>query len=304
MRNSNQYLKESNLFRQAKTSRVKYNIPLMIIAYFLLWLVGLGLGRLLASAVLNIFGSIGDISETAAVTLKRFVVCLTQIAFFFSWVKFVEKRPVRSLGFQARSPLKSYTFGFLAGLSAITAIILILLLTGAIKLNYYPIEYGYMVLNFGTAALSWMVQSASEEIAIRGWLIPSLEKKSSPIMAITITSVIFGILHLFSSGVTILSFTNLILSGIFFAGYAILNGNIWGVCGLHFAWNFALANIYGLPFSGFAVNGARIFKAQQAGPRLLTGGDFGPEGGLVTTIILLAGIAVLVLKWKKSGMEV
>lgn len=157
-----------------------------------------------------------------------------------------------------------------------------------------------MIINLGIMALGWIVQSASEEIAIRGWLIPSLEKNSTPITAISITAIIFGILHLFSSGVTVLSFINLTLSGIFFAGYAILNGNIWGVCGLHFAWNFALGNIYGLPVSGFADNGEKIFQTQQIGPSLLTGGAFGPEGGLITTITLLIAIAAFILKWRKN----
>lgn len=120
-------------------------------------------------------------------------------------------------------------------------------------------------------------------------------------MAISITAIIFGILHLFSAGVTVLSFINLILSGIFFAWYAIVDGNIWGACGLHFAWNFALGNVYGLPVSGFANNGVKIFKTQQVGSDIFTGGDFGPEGGLVTTLILLIAIALLILKLKKDS---
>lgn len=120
-------------------------------------------------------------------------------------------------------------------------------------------------------------------------------------MAISITAIIFGILHLFSSGVTVLSFINLIFSGIFFAFYAIVDGNIWGVCGLHFAWNFVLGNIYGLPVSVFSNNGEKIFKTQQVGSEIFTGGDFGPEGGLVTTLILLIAIALLILKLKKDS---
>jgi len=83
--------------------------------------------------------------------------------------------------------------------------------------------------------------------------------------------------------------------------YAIADGNILGVCGLHFAWNFALGNIYGLPVSGFADNGEKIFKTQQIGSNILTGGNFGPDGGLVTTLILLIAIALLILKLKKDS---
>ncbi|QHQ63400.1 CPBP family intramembrane metalloprotease [Anaerocolumna sedimenticola] len=299
----NHYLKESLLFLQPKTSKVKLNIPLTIVVYFLLWLIGLGLGRLFVQAVFNVLGLMTNVNGTIMITLRKLIICGAQITIFFSWVKFVEKRPVNSIGLKANSPFKLYITGFMIGLCAITAITLTLHLTGMIKLKYYPLYYGYMIINLGSIALGWIVQSASEEIAIRGWLIPSLEKNCTPVMAISITAIIFGILHLFSSGVTVLSFINLILSGVFFAGYAILNGNIWGVCGLHFAWNFALGNIYGLPVSGFAANGEKIFQTQQIGSNLLTGGDFGPEGGLVTTVTLLIAIAVLILKWKKNNIN-
>ena len=39
----------------------------------------------------------------------------------------------------------------------------------------------------------------------------------------------------------------------------------------------------------------RIFALVQSGPVWLTGGDFGPEGGALSTVVLLVTIAVL---WK------
>lgn len=300
MKNINLQLRKSDLFLQAETTKIKLNIPLTIIVYFLLWLIGLVLGRLLALSVLNIFEFIGNINESFGVALRKLMVCGTQITVFFLWVKFVERRHLNSIGFKTGRPLKSYIIGFIVGLCAITAVTAILVFTGVVKLQYRQVVYSYMITNIGIIALGWVIQSASEEIAIRGWLIPRLGNTGSPTMAIAITAIVFGILHLFNSGVTVLSFINLTLSGIFFAGYAIVNENIWGVCGLHFAWNFALGNIYGFPVSGFFANGETIFQTQQIGSALLTGGDFGPEGGLVTTIMLLIAIGVLVVKWKKN----
>lgn len=301
MRNINLYLKRSVLFQQQKTEKSKWNIPLIIAVYFILWLVGLGLGRLLAQVFFNAIGLTDNANGTLILAFRKLIVCGTQIIIFFSWVKFVEKRPASSVGFQAKNPFGCYITGFVIGLCTISMVTLTLVLTGMITFQFAELDYSYIIINLGIIAIGWIIQSASEEIAIRGWLIPSLEEKCTPVMAISITAIIFGILHLFSAGVTVLSFINLILSGIFFACYAIVNGNIWGVCGLHFAWNFALGNIYGLPVSGFAKNGEKIFKTQQVGSVIFTGGDFGPEGGLVTTIILLIAIAILILKLKKDS---
>jgi membrane protease YdiL (CAAX protease family) len=215
---------------------------------------------------------------------------------FILWVKFVEKRSIKSIGFQTNKRLKSYFTGILIGFTSITIITIILIFIGQVKLEVNKLTFMSLLTIIGILSLGWIIQSASEEISIRGWLIPTLSTSSSPFVAIAITAIIFGILHLFSSGVTVLSFLNLTLSGIFFAGYAIYSENIVGVCGLHFAWNFTLANIYGFSVSGFISNGETIFQATQVGSTFYTGGSFGPEGGFITTILLIIGISILGLK--------
>jgi len=132
-------------------------------------------------------------------------------------MRVLERRPVNSISFKTGRPLKSYIIGFIVGLCTITAVTAILVFTGVVELQYRQVEYeySYMIINIGIIALGWIVQSASEEMAIRGWLIPHLGSHGNPIVAIAITAIIFGMLHLFSSGVTVLSFLNLTLSGIF-----------------------------------------------------------------------------------------
>ncbi len=130
MKDLNLQLRKSNLFLQAETSKVKLNIPVTILVYFLLWLIGLMLGRLLALSVLNILEFFGYLNESFMVALRKMIVCGTQITVFFLWVKFVEKRPVSSVGFQTGRPLKSYLIGFIFGLFTISAVTAILFITG------------------------------------------------------------------------------------------------------------------------------------------------------------------------------
>jgi hypothetical protein len=58
-----------------------------------------------------------------------------------------------------------------------------------------------------------------------------------------------------------------------------------------------------LVFSIPKTNGEKIFQTQQIGSNILTGGEVGPEGGLVTTIILLIAISALILKWRKDNIN-
>lgn len=297
MKRFNQKLKRSKLFQQQKTDKAKRNIPVTVAVYFLLWMVGLGLGRLFAHGVFHVLGLANVVNAVQLPAFRKLIVCGTQISIFLLWVRFVEKRPVAVLGFRTKKPFTCYITGILIGLSAISAIYLILVLTGMMTFQYSGLEDRSIFCNLAIMAAGWMIQSASEEIAIRGWFIPRLEENTSPVIAVSITAIIFGILHLFSSGVTVLSFINLILSGLFFACYAITTGTIVGACGLHFAWNFALGNIYGLPVSGFADNGVKLLQTQQIGSALFTGGEFGTEGGLVTTVVLLIAISAVWMKW-------
>lgn len=284
-------IKQNTLFSQSEASKLQLKPLYIIIVYFLLWIIGLFIGRCITNLVLLSLADKLLIDNSIIFAIRKFITCGTQISLFFIWIRLFEKRKIKTLGFVASKPLKLYITGMLIGFMAITGIVAILVLTNTVKIN----NINFLPLNLAVIAVGWMIQSASEEIAIRGWLIPVLGNRSTPLTAILITSIIFGILHLFSSGVTVLSFTNLVLSGAFFAEYAIYSNNIWGVCGMHFSWNMTLGNIFGFSVSGFSDNVETVFRTKPIGASYLTGGDFGPEGGFITTVILFVGICILTL---------
>lgn len=105
---------------------------------------------------------------------------------------------------------------------------------------------------------------------------------------------------MFNSGATVLSFVNLTLSGFFFALYAIIAGNIWGVCGLHFGWNYALSGIFGLNVSGEQSTDCSLFLSHNIGMDFFTGGDFGTEGGFITTMFLICVILIVSIIYIKK----
>ncbi|MBK1813114.1 CPBP family intramembrane metalloprotease [Clostridium sp. YIM B02505] len=287
-------LKKNTLFTKAHSKKIKYNIITIIITYFCLWLVGLFLGRLIYNGLLALVTDKASDVQSYIQVIRKIVVCGVQITLFFIWVKFVEKRPIKTMGFSAERPALSYICGVVAGFLSILIITALLIIFKVVQVK--GINTSFSPLLFILIVISWMVQSSAEEIAIRGWLIPSLGNKSTPFTSIVITSIIFGILHLFTSGVTILSFINLILSGAFFALIAIYYNNIWGVLGLHFMWNLTLGNIFGFPVSGFYGYGESILLTEATSASFLTGGTFGPEGGFIATVIVLIGIFVMGFK--------
>jgi hypothetical protein len=57
--------------------------------------------------------------------------------------------------------------------------------------------------------------------------------------------------------------------------------------------------VYGLPVSGLETSSA-LFAVEPDGPRVLTGGSFGPEGGVVMLAALAVGAALVVLWVRRS----
>ena len=85
------------------------------------------------------------------------------------------------------------------------------------------------------------------------------------------------------------------LFGVLASLYVLRRGNLWGACAIHSMWNFAQGNLFGAAVSGNR-SGPSLLRAEaiaSGSASLWNGGAFGPEGGLAVTLVLLAGIAVL-----------
>lgn len=212
------------------------------------------------------------------------------------YCKFSEKRNLRSMGLIKKGAFKEYGIGLIIGLIMFSAIVLILMLSGqlsfvSVTLSSLPIIILYFI--------GFMIQGASEEFLCRGFLLTSIAAKNGIILGIILNSCLFGFLHLFNAGFSILPLINIILVGIFFSVYAYRTDNIIGACAIHSMWNFAQGNIYGILVSGMNI-GPSIFKVNNFSESLLSGGAFGAEGGLACTIVLIISTLLVVFIPKKS----
>jgi hypothetical protein len=74
---------------------------------------------------------------------------------------------------------------------------------------------------------------------------------------------------------------------------------LWGVCGFHAAWNWSQGNIYGVKVSGLSP-GPSLVELEASGSDLFSGADFGLEGSLFTSFMILFGIAAIFLLARRS----
>ena len=130
--NINNQIKDSQLFVHSSKYKIRFNIPMTILIYFSLWLLGMAIGRFINGITLNVLLSKFALNDSVCITLRKLIVSGTQIVLFILWVKFVEKRPIKSIGFQTNRRLKSYFIGILVGFTSITVITIILIFTGQV----------------------------------------------------------------------------------------------------------------------------------------------------------------------------
>lgn len=217
---------------------------------------------------------------------------------YFLWIRLFEKRNFSSIGLKLnKSFFKKYFKGFSIGvlLMLIDTILIIVFAGGKISINNnlsLEVVGIVLLLMFG-----WLIQGAEEEIIIRGHMMPMLSKSMPVIVSIIISSSYFAILHLGNPNVSILAILNLFLFGTSMAVYALKEESIVGVCALHSAWNFTQGNIFGFPVSGLEANSISILNLQVKG-NILDGGAFGPEGGLIETIVVIVFIIILIVRYK------
>jgi membrane protease YdiL (CAAX protease family) len=219
--------------------------------------------------------------------------------FVWLWVRFVEKRPFWTLGLPRANALRRYLRGFAIGMLLFSGAVGTLVLLGsAAPVAGNPARQGMAALGGVLIVLiGWIVQGGSEEILLRGWALPVIGARYRPWLGLAISAVLFSILHGLNPGISALALLNLVLFAVFAGLYAMREGSIWGMAALHSAWNWAEGNIFGLDVSGTGTGGVTLIKVAAKGPDLLTGGKFGPEGGLVVSAFLLLGI-LLVVFWK------
>jgi membrane protease YdiL (CAAX protease family) len=134
--------------------------------------------------------------------------------------------------------------------------------------------------------LMFILVGWQEELVIRGYQLQNLIDGLNVPLAVFLSSVIFGLLHLSSPVASLMSTLVIFLSGVFLAFAYIRTRRLWLPIGLHIGWNFFQGTVFGFPVSG--VEGFNLIHQNVEGPRVLTGGAFGPSAGL----ILLPGLAL------------
>lgn len=143
--------------------------------------------------------------------------------------------------------------------------------------------------------------AVTEELLFRGLALQALEQLAGSWVALGITALLFGLLHLANPAATLWSSVAIAVEAGVLLGAAFLwRRTIWFAVGLHFAWNTAVG-LLGIPVSGHAPDG--LLVTRPTGPALLTGGEFGLEASIVPVVVgLVIAVPMLIAAGRRGRL--
>lgn len=253
-----------------------------------------------------------ELGMSAAALIQNGIMVLTALACCI----FIGRRKVADLGLKITPRWWiDLAGGFALGAGLISGIFLIEYLCGWIEV----VPSTASLTSKLPFCFMWIVAMAAvgtgEEIFSRGFHLKNLSEGfgrlgmvGSVVLASLISSMFFGFLHISNPEASIYSFLLITLAGLFFCVGRIATGSLAAPIGLHFSWNYFQGGVFGFPVSGNAMKGSLI-NINQGGDPTWTGGEFGPEAGLLGLFAMLLGMVIFVFwpnpesNWKRTIYE-
>lgn len=233
-----------------------------------------------------------------------FFSILMPILLVYLFRRFFDKKSFASLGVGFESGwLKKLSYGLLIGAVLASVVFLVQILSGwAILTQGGEAETPSFLSGLLVVVLiSGIGASLTEELTFRGYILQNLSEDWGVAVGLILSSFLFGYAHFLNPHFSLFIGLNLTLAGALFAYAYLVSGSLWLPIGLHFAWNFLEGFIYGFPVSGIGAEGVSLLSSKVVGPAFMTGGVFGPEGGLVGVAAYLVGFLILrMIKFQKE----
>lgn len=164
-------------------------------------------------------------------------------------------------------------------------------------------SYHFTALNPWSLAIStplaeMLFAGLFEEILFRGVLFRITERALGSWPALAISSVVFAAAHLGDS-ITVIGLINTALAGLLLCAAFMLTRRLWLGIGIHAAWNYTLGSICSIAVSGHPASGWMV--GTLSGPDWLTGGAYGLEASLLTTVVMGVLFAILYDRARRAG---
>jgi membrane protease YdiL (CAAX protease family) len=202
-------------------------------------------------------------------------------------LRYFDRRSPALLGLDFSSGwLRELVTGLVAGPVVTGGLVVTLVLSGSVSLALSPdlrASFGafpfYLVL-FSLAA-------AVEEFVFRGYPLQVLAEGSRRWIAGILLCLPFTLGHLSNPDVTVIGVANIFLASVLLVILYFQTRRLWLPISFHLSWNLAQSWLWGFDVSGIKIDN-QLFVVTPTGADLMTGGEFGLEGSILSTILFVA----------------
>jgi membrane protease YdiL (CAAX protease family) len=257
------------------------------------------------SQILIMMLTLGDPDRAGLLASELFILIglfSLSIAALWLWMQIYEERSFWTVGLTKSGWFKKYLSGFGLGILMLGCTIGMMAIWGGIQFeadSLMPTGED-AILPVILFLFGFIIQGGSEEILIRGWQFQVISVRYKPWIGAVVSSLVFALLHGLNNGINAIAILNLLFFSALLILIVLKDGNLWSACGWHSSWNWAMGSVLGLDVSGNHSRGGVFVDLKTAGPEILSGGEFGPEASIVTSIVLLAGILLVLFSKRKE----
>lgn len=236
---------------------------------------------------------VGLLSNDLRNLIKGGVVSFLAICSYAGFYWKYEKRAIAELSLKGIGKILFWGLFIGGGLQCLT--IAVIYLTGSLKIiSVNP--FSALIIPFTVAATVAVI----EEVLLRGIVFRIMEERLGSVIALIVSGVIFGGMHLINPHVTLVSTLCTTTVGVFLGAAYMYNRSLWFPIAIHFAWNFTQGGIFGALTSGNEKTSS-LLSTKMEGPEIITGGQFGPEASIQSLLFYLVATIVIVLLLNKGN---
>lgn len=155
-------------------------------------------------------------------------------------------------------------------------------------------------LPWGEILLVFIPAAMHEELLFRGFIFQKLVQRSR-LWGTLSASLLFGLLHMGNHSIGFIAVFNIFLAGLLLSLAYLAVESLWMPIFLHIWWNILSGPVLGHEVSGFVIR-PTLFTTLDRGPDLLTGGAFGIEASIWTSLMEVAGIVALFWRIRRTSV--
>ncbi len=235
-----------------------------------------------------------------AIAYRHSLVVVAAAIASAAMMRLYERKPFAALGFPAGvEAWRGWWIGAAIGGGLMVALVVLETIVGWLRPAPDAGTFLAWLERATGLALLLAVAAAAEELLFRGYAFQVLVEGAGVWVAVILSSLAFAGVHVDNPSVGKLALVNIALAGVLMAVAYLRTRSLWVAIGLHWGWNWFQSAVFDLPVSGIAFD-VPGYDALVLGPDAMTGGAFGPEGGLLVTLLT---VPMIVWTWRSGRLK-